>query len=660
MRWIVCFGAVLLVNSALYGQCEQAKLTPSNYLAQLGTDVGLDGDVIVVGAWNDTNPDGIRTGAAWVYRLEDGDWIQQQKLYPANLNETSAFGLGVAIEGNTIVIGDQGDDQFGISSGAVYIFEHDGAHWIETQKLVASDGHGGDFLGISLDLCGDTLLVGAMGDDQNGDSAGAAYIFRHDGESWVEHQKLISSDGEPLEDFGVGVSLDGDVAVIGTPYKHDLTGASYVFRYDPKTDSWVEEQKLMASDAEPGDKFGRPCVAGNTIVVSTARDDNENGIDAGAVYVFNYDGSMWVETQKLLAPDGFPDHQFGQSPTLDGDRLIVGSDDDMHGLRAGATYLYRFNGRQWLPFEKFVASDGEALDEFGSPSDLQGQRMILAARHESDNFGGAYVFEIDDEPFLDCNNNLIDDMCETEFADCDDNGIPDDCDIADGRLDDCNEDGLPDLCGELGTFRSTSPELSPIGQGSPQTHAFTALPVPLGQVKLSFTAVGDFHKVYQELAVRLNGRLIGEIFGGGLGSPPACDTFDGAITLTTTEFSNLVDDGDRAEIRMSAGHSDPFACEVDTYVQVEISYLAVLPITDCNGNGISDDCDRDCNENGVPDECEALIGDLNDDGVVGTTDLLLLLNNWGRCADCDDCYADIDCDCAVGTLDLIILLGNWR
>ncbi len=91
---------------------------------------------------------------------------------------------------------------------------------------------------------------------------------------------------------------------------------------------------------------------------------------------------------------------------------------------------------------------------------------------------------------------------------------------------------------------------------------------------------------------------------------------------------------------MSAGHSDPFACEVDTYVQVEISYLAVVPITDCNNNGVMDSCDAD----------------FNSDGAVDAADLVLLLGNWG----CTDCVYDLDCDGTAGTGDLLFLLGNWR
>ncbi len=89
---------------------------------------------------------------------------------------------------------------------------------------------------------------------------------------------------------------------------------------------------------------------------------------------------------------------------------------------------------------------------------------------------------------------------------------------------------------------------------------------------------------------------------------------------------------------------------------------SLFPDCNCNGVADADDIARggsdDFNGNGVPDECETL-GDLDGDGDVDATDLILLLGAWGACDDCEDCPADLDGDCTVGTGDLIVLLGNW-
>lgn len=87
-------------------------------------------------------------------------------------------------------------------------------------------------------------------------------------------------------------------------------------------------------------------------------------------------------------------------------------------------------------------------------------------------------------------------------------------------------------------------------------------------------------------------------------------------------------------------------------------------VVDCNDNGVGDDIDiqtktsQDLNGNGIPDECD-LTGDLNGDGVVGTSDLLVLFSNWGPCFDCDACLGDLDSNCSVGTSDLLLLFSFW-
>ncbi len=85
---------------------------------------------------------------------------------------------------------------------------------------------------------------------------------------------------------------------------------------------------------------------------------------------------------------------------------------------------------------------------------------------------------------------------------------------------------------------------------------------------------------------------------------------------------------------------------------------------DCNRNGVPDDCDLadgadDINGNGVPDECES-IADLDDDGVVGVSDFLILLAQWGPCdGGVAACPGDINNDGAVDTIDLLLLLARW-
>ena len=205
------------------------------------------------------------------------------------------------------------------------------AQCTEQQKLTASDAAGGDEFGVSVSVSGDTAVVGARTDDCTadiGNNCGAAYVFRFNGTSWVEQQKLTASDAGEGYQFGVSVSVSGDTAMVGAEFD-DCTagircGSAYVFRFNGT--SWVEEQKLTASDAEADDRFGSPvAVSGDTALMGARRGFVAAGSTSGSAYVFRFNGSSWVEEQKLTASDAGQGDHFGDSVTVSGDTAVVGA-----------------------------------------------------------------------------------------------------------------------------------------------------------------------------------------------------------------------------------------------------------------------------------------------------------------------------------------------
>ena len=120
----------------------------------------------------------------------------------------------------------------------------------------------------SVALCGDLALIGSPFDDDQGPDSGSAYIYRYDGCSWVEDEKLTRFTGA-LSRFGHSVALESELAVVGAPLASAVTGlagAAYVFRYNGT--SWVLEQTLFASDGEMDDHFGTSVsVSGDVIVI---------------------------------------------------------------------------------------------------------------------------------------------------------------------------------------------------------------------------------------------------------------------------------------------------------------------------------------------------------------------------------------------------------
>ncbi|GAF91309.1 unnamed protein product, partial [marine sediment metagenome] len=191
------------------------------------------------------------------------------KLVPSDGAQDDNSGYSVAISGDTAVVGAYADDDNGSSSGSAYVFRYNGSSWAEEQKLLASDGEANDYFGHAVAISGDTAVVGAYGDDDNGSSSGSAYVFRYNGSNWSEEQKLLAFGGGVGDQFGYSVAISGDAIVIGAPYDDDNgsnSGSAYVFRYTGG--NWMLQAMLLASDGEANDYFGRAvAISGDTAVV---------------------------------------------------------------------------------------------------------------------------------------------------------------------------------------------------------------------------------------------------------------------------------------------------------------------------------------------------------------------------------------------------------
>ncbi len=443
-------------TSLTLAQCEvheEVKLTASDAAQgdHLGWSVSVSGDVAVVGAVFDDCAAGIDCGSAYVYRFNGSTWVQEQKLTASDAANGDLFGLSVSVSGDTVVVGAPYDDcSAGVRCGSAYVFRFNGSTWVQEQKLTASDAAQEDLFGSSVSVSGDAAIVGAHVDDCGaGFDCGAAYVYRfHPGAPghWDEEQKLTASDAAVLDFFGGSVSVSGDAAVVGA--SHDdcagglNCGSAYVYRFNGST--WVQEQKLTASDAVADDNFGiSVSVSGDTVLVGAPPDFCGAGDFCGSAYIYRLNGSTWVEQAKLIASPAAPNDQFGQTVSVSGEVAVVGAATD---ACCGSAYIYRFNGSTWTQQAKLTASDAAASDNFGVSVSVSGDVAVVGTIGDDCaaglNCGSVYVYAI-----ADCNANGIADKCEIAActgdpacADCNANSIPDGCET------DCNSNAVADEC----------------------------------------------------------------------------------------------------------------------------------------------------------------------------------------------------------------------
>jgi hypothetical protein len=267
---------------------EQAKLIASDGASNdsFGYSVSLDGDTALIGSYRDSDY-GEFSGSAYIFTRTGTTWTQQAKLIASDSEAWDRFGFSVSLYDDTALISAEGDNDNGQNSGSAYIFTRTGTTWTQQAKLIASDGAMFDYFGHSVSLDGDTALIGSRDDDDNGDMSGSAYIFTRTGTTWTQQAKLIASDGAENDWFGRSVSISGDTALITAEYDDDNgvdSGSAYVFTRSG--DKWMQEQKLLASDGAEEDLFGRSVYISGDIAIIGADADDDNGVDSGSAYVF--------------------------------------------------------------------------------------------------------------------------------------------------------------------------------------------------------------------------------------------------------------------------------------------------------------------------------------------------------------------------------------
>ena len=374
------------------------------------------------------------------------------------------FGYSVAISGDTVVIGVRSEDSSttGVNStpndsasnsGAAYVFVRSGTAWTQQAYLKAHNtGAGDEFGAYSVSVSGDTVVVGAYGEDsstvgvnstpnESATDSGAAYVFVRSGTTWTQQAYLKASNTGVADIFGYSVSVSGDTVVAGARGEDSSTagvnstpnenasdsGAAYVFVRSGTT--WTEQAYLKASNTGAGDWFAfSVAISGDTVVVGAPTEDsstmgvntvsNENASDSGAAYVFVRSGTAWTQQAYLKASNTGADDTFGISIAIAGDTVVVAahqedssstgvnSTPNENAVDSGAAYVFVRSGTTWTQQAYLKPGNTGSLDYFGVSVAVSGDTVVVGAHTEDSsstgvnstpndsapNSGAAYVF----------------------------------------------------------------------------------------------------------------------------------------------------------------------------------------------------------------------------------------------------------------------------
>lgn len=345
-------GAVYVFTRSGAAWTQQAKLVAADAatLDAFGSAVALRGDSALIGAYLDDHAGGTDAGSVYEFERTGSAWTQTSRFTGSDTTTDDWFGGWIARDGATAVVGAMNADTTqGTDAGAVYVFVRNGSAWTQQAKLVDPDGGAMDGFGQWCDIDGDTIVVGSYQDDTTaGADAGSVSVFTRSGTTWTRQARLEAPDAVAGDWFGVTVDVSGDTIAVGAPvHEHGgpvRSGATYVFRRSGTT--WTLEAEIRSPVPAADAVFGHPALSGDTLVVAATGDSLLGHTAAGSAHIFTRSGGVWTFDGRLTASDAADFDRFG-FPTIDGTTALITSGLDDHSAVTDAGSVYVFTG---LPY----------------------------------------------------------------------------------------------------------------------------------------------------------------------------------------------------------------------------------------------------------------------------------------------------------------------
>lgn len=336
--------------------CQESEI-------QFGRAVALSGDVLAAGAPEEDVEGQKAAGKVYLFqRADGGTWSELGDPLTAaddeNVRDGAKFGFSLGLDGDLLVVGAPFDPTRGRFAGAVFVFRHSDNGWTqEGDPLTARDTAAFDAFGAAVAVSGGRFVVGAPLHDEAGErgNSGAAYLYERDGQGrWVDRK--ILPRGGPVEDdlYGFAVAMDGDTVVVGAragdTNRGADTGAAFVFTCGAT--GCVQQAQLAACDGQPGDELGAAVAVfedsredpgiddGDLVVVGARRNDGAGREDAGAAYIYRLiDGTWTLEARVSADSPASSDQAFGRAVAVAGPHVVTG--ESLRGdTNAGSAHVF--------------------------------------------------------------------------------------------------------------------------------------------------------------------------------------------------------------------------------------------------------------------------------------------------------------------------------
>ena len=432
--------------SRICAQCGLMPVVPTTApsMGNYGAGVAVDGDTLVVAKRQFAAGD---SGTVYIFDRTETGWEYAQEL-ASPVGQYDRFGYSIAVSADYLVVGAP-YSRVSSSSGKAYVYKRGPSEWTLCATLAATFGDPPDGFGESVDIDGDYIVVGAP---CYSGWHGRVWVFHREENTWTHQDSFSPWSAYPHYYAGQSVAISGDWVVFGVPKASlpdppytDNAGVVYMaHRIDTQ---WGVSHRLTRNTASANDQFGYAvAIDGNVALIGTP-------YNSSSVAMYEYDGEDWILMGGVVRLDRQPGDRYGSSIAIDGDLAAVGAyGRDDTGAQSGAAYIFRrFNPYMWTQEAKIVIPGSGDWTMLGFSVDLTSTEAVVGApAFASPDPGAAYVVPTDALGHGDFDvDGLIGSGDYTEFHACflgpAGNGVEPECACAD-----FDADGYIDLADVAG------------------------------------------------------------------------------------------------------------------------------------------------------------------------------------------------------------------
>ena len=388
-------------------QLTENKVNSPVFIDEMGYAVDVEDDVAVISAPGEAL-DAEFGGSVYVFRRHsENNWVLEQTLTPDAPVAGYRFGSDVAISGNHIVVGSQGDDSATSNAGSAYVFKFDQGTWVQQQKLLPTNASQGDAFGEVVSIDNNLMAIGAPqvaitfapGAELR---RGAAYIYRLEADQWNLEAKLQQADVNEYTRFGSTVSISGSRVAVGAQFypteSFNTSGRAYTFVY--QDGAWSVENRFDPFEDFISSMGAAVALQNDELLIGAPDSSNDTPIRVGAALFYTFSNGAWNFNQRITPPDiKTEDVNFGLNLDFDQDRIVVGvSSKNIEAINSGEAFVYERVGNQWVPDGRITPTDAVEFQQLNFGRDVAvsgsnvvvGSGLITASRIDT----AGYIYEL--------------------------------------------------------------------------------------------------------------------------------------------------------------------------------------------------------------------------------------------------------------------------